>query len=399
MADIKAQQLVGIRDSTYNFTDYIMNVSDIALSEYEKMEQRDEVIKAGIQYLAGSIMNVIGEYHNKDLKVEMLLSNWKENLSEDFQITLGQLIKNTLVFGYAPAEIVWEIKNAHAIIKKITILEPLSCVLKFVGEKINIEYITTQGTKILIPPEKSLILKRGSGLYGESICRSIYSIFQTKLQLKKDSIIAMRKFGIPTILAKTSDPQAAMTALTQWFNNVGIAMPLDTEIHLLQTGGDMSNSYINMIKFCNESMLTGLFVPNLLVTNNNTGSYALSSNQYQLFRMNIMSLAEIISKQILDQLLVQTIEYNFGTLDDYGAFTIINEPDINEKKTLSEMFEILIRCGIVDPTETYLREALKIPDSDVSPIGGEIYDEPKSVSVDVSESGSANVAEAEKSVS
>jgi len=42
---------------------------------------------------------------------------------------------------------------------------------------------------------------------------------------------------------------------------------------------------------------------------------------------------------------------------------------------------------------------LKIPDSDVSPVGGEIYDEPKSVSVDVSESGSENAEEVEKSVS
>lgn len=385
MPDVKKQQLVSIRDSTYNYTDYIMNETDIAISEYKTMEQRDEVIKAGIQYLSGSIINSIGEYHNEDERADSLLNNWKENLVEDFQITLEQLVKNALTFGFAPAEIVWEIKNKEANIKKITVLDPLSCVFRFVGDKINIEYITTQGTKILIPPEKSLILKRGSGLYGESICRSIYSIFQTKLQLKKDSIIAMRKFGIPTILAKTSDPQAAMTALTQWFNNVGIAMPLDTEIHLLQTGGDMSNSYISMIKFCNESMLTGLFVPNLLVTNSGAGSYALSSNQYQLFQMNIISLAKVFSKQILDQLIVRTIEYNIGAIGNYGEFAIISEPDITEKKILAEMFEILIRTGIVDPSEKYLRESLKIPDSEESPdeVGVDIYDEPTGISADI----------------
>ena len=399
MPDIKTQQLVGIRDSTYNFTDYIMNVTDIALSEYEKMEQRDEVIKAGIQYLSGSIINAIGEYHNDDVTIRVALEHWKENLVEDFQIILEQMIKNVLVFGYAPAEIVWEIKNKKANIKKITILDPLSCVFKFVGDKINIEYITSKGVKILIPPEKTLILKRGAGLYGESILRSAYSYFQTKLQLKKDSVIAMRKFGIPTILAKTAEPESAMTALSQWFNNVGIAIPLNTDVTLLQTGGDMSTSYINMIKFCNESMLTGLFVPNLLVTNNNTGSYALSSNQYQLFRMNIMSLAEVLSKQILDQLLVRTIEYNFGAVENYGEFAIINESDITEKKMLAEMFEILIRSGIVDPSETYLRESLKIPDSDVEPVGGDIDDEPKGTGVDVSTGGSADTSTVEKGIS
>jgi len=79
-----------------------------------------------------------------------------------------------------------------------------------------------------------------------------------------------------------------------------------------------------------------------------------------------MNIAQELTQQFIDGLIVKLIEYNFGPVEDYGMYQVSINPTVEDMKTMSEVLSTLNQVGIVDPLETWQRDWFKIiPESEV----------------------------------
>ena len=113
-------------------------------------------------------------------------------------------------------------------------------------------------------------------------------------------------------------------------------------------------------------MYRAMFLPSLLGSGENGGSYSLGQVHFELFNATAAALAEDYIDAELEQLWRSLIEWNFGKQENYGNFVINDTTPINEKVSLSSMFMNLAQVGMLDieSDRNLVREMLGLPELD-----------------------------------
>jgi hypothetical protein len=85
------------------------------------------------------------------------------------------------------------------------------------------------------------------------------------------------------------------------------------EVGALTTGNNFSDSFINAIDLCDDNMRAILGLPNLIMKDNigGLGSGGTSERQIEQFNKMIASLFDFVIEHILNQAILQLIQYNF----------------------------------------------------------------------------------------
>lgn len=330
---------------------------------------RDETVAAGLSLLVSNVVGKIGEYVHPDNTIAEFVKKNLESLETGFSQVLKRLVKDYYVFGHACAEIVWDEQDGKLVLKRLVPLEPELIRFKVSANQITHVIYGGLGQEVEIPIWKVFLIvrnKKNNG-FGESILKTVYRLYKFKEILFKFWALAMERFAAPIIVGKTiGDTSQMLEALKTLWQNGAIAIDGQDDVQLLSPGEQVANNFMSALEYANTLILRALLVPQLLIKTEQIGTYALAKVHLDVFDRYVTEEAFVLSDAFVDQVIARTLEFNFGTLDNYGRFAQLQQADAETQKILSDVFATLIEAGVLDPAvdNAWMRSWLKMPKVD-----------------------------------
>ena len=352
----------------------IMN-SDEFRSYYKQMLSDDETIGTGIEYLTGRIVSRIGTYTHEDEKIKEIVDRSIESIQGTMTEVRRGILRNSFAYGYGVGEFTLKSENGRWILSSIQILDPTSIKFKMLKREDNsygVGAVIQEGgfEDIEIPAGKCIIKTYGDTTtpYGRSLLRKCYRWWGFKKALPKLWAVALERFSTPMLHGKTDsreDRKKLDALFSNIYSNPHITTDSKAEISAIFTPSTaIGSSYLTAIEMCDKMMYRAMFLPSLLGSGENGGSYSLGQVHLELFNATAAALAEDYIDTELEMLWRPLIEWNFGVQDNYGSFIINDAMPSSEKLTLSNMMMNLAGAGVLDPSSDreWIREMLGLPD-------------------------------------
>ena len=349
--------------------------SDEFRSYYKQMLSDDETIGTGIEYLTGRVTSRIGAYTHEDEKIKELVDRSIESIQGTMTEVRRGILRDSFAYGYGVGEFTVKNENGRWLLSSVQILDPTS--IKFRMEKrednsygVGAVVQDAGFEEIEIPAGKCIIKTYGDNTtpYGKSLLRKCYRWWSFKKSIPKMWAVALERYGTPMLTGKTNDREM-VKKLEQAFSDIysrpHIVTDKETEIQTVFTpNGGISTGYLSALELCDKMMYRAIFLPSLLGSGENGGSYSLGQVHLELFNATAAALAEDYADTELEMLWRPLIEWNYGTQENYGSFIINDAMPSSEKLTLSSMMLNLAGAGVIDPSSDreWMREMLGLPD-------------------------------------
>ena len=145
---------------------------------------------------------------------------------------------------------------------------------------------------------------------------------------------------------------------------------MPVEVGALTTGNNFSDSFISAIDLCDDNMRGLMGIPNLIMKDDvsSMGSGAASEVQVDKFNEFITSLFDFVIQNILNQAILQLIQYNFdartvpealhpGTIQCKPARNTDLKTILDGIKNLTELFTL----NKTDAERNYVKDLLGFP--------------------------------------
>ena len=341
--------------------------SDVSVDEYREMLQKDETVAAAVSFLAKNIVNYLGNYTHPNPEVAEFVKLNFENLSETLERVATDLVTDAIVYGFAVAEKIYEEKEGKLVLKKLVTLPPSTLSFVLENGKITVRQ-TTLSEKVELPAEKVVILKFGRDVYGNSMLRPVFRAYKFKQALMKFWAVAMERYAMPVLHAKTFNVDAAVEALKNLWTQGIIATDKDSEINLLEPRSNVADVFKYAIEYMNLLILRGFGIPSLLVSTSETGTYNLAAVQHEIFKKQCMGIADQLADTLIDQVVAQVIELNFGIQEDYGKFVREIEMQTSEIAQFTQALMNLYQVGLLNVSDfDWIRQKLGFPEETEEP--------------------------------
>nr|DAY45161.1 MAG TPA: portal [Caudoviricetes sp.] len=362
-------QLLGSLDQPIRNTDQFRQF-------YKQMLEEDESVGTGLEYLAGRVVSKIGEFSHDDPRVKELVDHCIESVRGTMTEIRKDILRNSFAFGFGVAEFTIKSEGGLWVLSSMPVYDPSTISFKMARFPDNSYGIGTvmqksgMGQDIEIPAGKCLIKTHGNGNspYGHSLLRRCYRWWAFKRAVPKLWAVALERYGMPLLHGK-ADAESTGRKLEEALANINskayIVTNNNSDVQAVGApGGDISSGYLMADELCDKKIYRALFLPSLLGSGENGGSYSLGQVHLELFNATAVSLAEEYIDCELEQLWRPLIEWNFGSQESYGEFAITDSIPADEKKTLSEMLLNLANAGVVDPDSDreWMREVLGLPE-------------------------------------
>jgi hypothetical protein len=126
-------------------------------------------------------------------------------------------------------------------------------------------------------------------------------------------------------------------------------------IDSLTTGNNFADAFTSAIDMCDQNMMIGMGIPDLILKNKSTGlgSSGAAERQTELFHAYVSSLYELVVNGFLDQVVRQLIQYNFDPRTNTKAYELgyIKQKPLrySELTTLTGMVDTLTKHGYLSP--------------------------------------------------
>ena len=343
----------------------VLNDDDISIDMYREMIDRDETVGAGLDFFTENVILNLGSYTHTNAELQTFINENFENMNETLEIVLNNYLTELLAFGYGVAEKVYEEKNGKLYLKRIVVLPSDTCRFTVANGEVStvVQYTATRG-KIEIPADKCVIMQLGRGVYGKSRLRRIYRVYAFKKALFRFWAVAMERYAMPITHAKATDPSQILEPLkTLWTEGI-VATDPNTQIELLEPKAAMADVYRDTIEYLNMLIYRGLLVPQLLTSAGSTGAYSLGQVHFQIFQNTAQRYAQRLSSVLIDQVVAQLIDWNYGKQLDYGRFVNLLKPTPEEMQNLAQVFSSLVDSAVLDPVEDeqWIRAMLGFPE-------------------------------------
>lgn len=309
-----------------------------SIEDYVRMQQNDGDVASIVQLITlpivrgfGEDAEIIEDQNGDKGEVEFI----RENLLRPYyQGGMTTPLKDVVSFlsrgifeGYACAELVYDLReDSKYHLRKIAprdarVTEPLSDpnggfnglrqITSYLGKEIDVS----------IPAEKSLLYthnKKKHWLKGESILRPCYYHYDKKHKLYYIAHKAAEFGTIPPIIMNwasgisKTQKQNARKAITKLGMKSAIGLPEGMSVTELQTKAspETIQPLIDHHSLMMHKAVMTQFVN--LGLGKNTGAYALSKNQSDLFLMAIMSYTDDFAMLINQYVIPRLVDLNFG---------------------------------------------------------------------------------------
>ena len=349
--------------------------SDEFRTYYKQMLSDDETIGTGIEYLTGRVASRIGAYTHEDEKIKELVDRSIESIQGTMTEVRRGILRDSFAYGYGVGEFTLKNEGGKWILSSIQILDPTSIKFRMMKRDDNSygvgAVVQDAGfEEIEIPAGKCIIKTYGDNTspYGKSLLRKCYRWWSFKKAIPKMWAVALERYGTPMLSGKTDnreDRKKLEALFSNIYSNPYIVTDTKTDIHAIFTpNGGISGGYLTAMEICDKMMYRAMFLPSLLGSGENGGSYSLGQVHLELFNATAAALAEDYADTELEMLWRPIIEWNYGTQENYGSFLINDAMPTSEKLTLSSMMLNLAGAGVIDPSSDreWMREMLGLPD-------------------------------------
>ncbi|QMS41880.1 portal protein [Bacillus phage Bolokhovo] len=343
------------------------NPTDFSLEVYEKM-LTDGQVKSALDMIKLSAtakgFTVTGDDDES--------KKYADFINENFEMIRGNMedvlkeIMTALEYGYSCTEKVFEYKDGKIMLKKLKTLDPYSVAgktdrfgdLMYVKQRIGSKTIKIPADKVLWYAHQ----KRFGNIYGQSRLRTVYKHWFIKDKMYRFANIAYERYGTPLLVGSVEDKNDVpeITRLLRNINGMtGLGLSGGADVKAIQT---TNADFIGYIEHHDRKIMEALLVPPSLLglSRGQSGSYALSSNQFDIFMIHLESIQRDIKSLIEEEIIRPLVDLNFPNVTRYPSFTFkpLADRDIDK---LSSVFEKLINASVIAPEEDWLREELGFP--------------------------------------
>lgn len=380
------------------------------LAAWDNASRKEPIISQGLEILATSVQSKLGVYtHERPEIADFIRSNIEPNITR----WLSMITRSLCKFGFVVCEKVFKKQVSRKGISQVWIDDLIPYHPTEVLFKLNRNNRLTHGDRIegdpylsgvWVPAPKDLSRTKrinhsfsgshirlhshnvfytarepeGNNPYGSSLLESVYSHHIYKELYRDMQATALDRYGSPLIYAMVpavptmeraespdgNERTVYMPELVeQKLGNIGsqsvIVLPKTLngdEITLgsLTTGNNFSDAFIKAIEDCDDNMLQGMGIPNLMTKdkNNGLGSSGSAERQVDTFQAKITQMYRQITDEILNQIIHPLILWNFShdlvpEARHKGAFTT-RVTLYAEVDSYTKLLKVLLDGGIID---------------------------------------------------
>lgn len=343
---------------------------DFDLSIYENM-LNDGQVKAGIDMVKLSTTakgyNVVGDDPETKKYAEFVNENF-EMIKGNIEDVLGEML-TALEYGFSCTEKVFEQRDGKIVLKRMKVLNPNSVRVK-TDRFGDIVYVKQRiGTKTIRIPASKIIWyahdKKFGDPYGNSVLRTVYKHWFIKDKMYRFANIAYERYGTPLLVGSVQDAKdtAKMKTLLAKINGMtGLAISGGDNVTAIQGS---NADFVGYIEHHDRKIMESMLVPPMMLglSRGQSGSYALSSNQFDVFMFRLQALQRDLKALIEEEVIRPLIDLNFPNVRKYPAFQF--KPLTKEESgKMAEVFTKMITAGVIAPSEDWIREELGFPAMD-----------------------------------
>lgn len=401
------------------------------LAAWDSARRKEPIIFDGLKKIVLAVQMKLGEYEHPHPAINDFV---RANISNSDKLYrwIGDITHSCLWSGLSVSESIWSYKQGPSGFNQVWIddlinYNPLHIQLKLNnssrlthGEKLpDSTYLTGvwvpapfntlgkktkklgpsfTGSHVRLPKGKHVYLAlgtEGNNPWGTSLLEPVLEYHLFKEAYRDMLAIALDRYGTPLIWVKVpnqstneyiedldgdSRPKSLREKVTEELSDMRSEAALvftqidkdhPVEIGSLTTGNNFADAFTEAINMCDQNMLIGMGIPNLIVKDNNQGlgSSGSSERQVEMFHAFISSIYKQVVGAFLDQCVLQLIQYNFDPRiipEAYLPGSIKEKPlRWSETSTLIEGIKAFTELGYITPEETpdrnYVREVLNMP--------------------------------------
>ena len=349
--------------------------SDEFRTYYKQMISNDETVSTALEYLTGGVAAKIGSFTHNDPKIQELVERSIESIRGTMTEIRRSILRDSFAYGFGVGEFTVKPENGLWVLSSIQLLDPASIQFKmsqFEDKSYGVGSVVQKAgfTDVEIPAGKCIIKTYGDSTtpYGKSLLRRCYRWWSFKQALPKLWGVALERYGMPILHAKTPEKKTVKpleTALANLDSRSFVVTDDKTEINAVASvSGTISDGYKEAEELCDKMIYRAMFLPPLLGGGETGGSYSLGQVHIEQFDKTVTALALDYIDVELEQLWRPLIEWNFGLQENYGNFIINDAVPSDEKKIISEMTLNLANAGVIDPDSDrdWIRQSLGLPD-------------------------------------
>ena len=227
------------------------------------------------------------------------------------------------------------------------------------------------GTAKYFPKDKFIIYSHGKefdNFYGSSDLRAVYRSYWSKDILIRFWNMWLERFPAPFIIGwypegtSSTRRSSLLNILKKMQIATAAVLPDNLEIEIKEMKDVGHAVFKEAITFHNTSMARGILCPDLIGYTETTGpgSYALGKKHFDVFLFVLEQLGKELEETVmLEQLIRPLVDFNFDvTLYPQFKFETLREEDMEAR---AKIIDILIKAGLVDATESWVRDYLSLP--------------------------------------
>lgn len=358
-----------------------------SITIYDKMRRSDAQAKAMLLVMELPLRSTkwyIKPY-SEDAKDTEIAETIEENLFSGPPIGMTihwddflRLALTMLAFGHSVFEKVYELKNGYLRWRKFA-QRPQRTIHDFNydehGGPAAVKQLKVSKTSyeyVDIPIEKLLVFSyqmEGGDLRGQSVLRAAYKHWKIKDFLYKISNIGIERnyVGTPTMELPESYTQADYDQAKRLVEDLrsadkgGALIPKGFVLDMFEGKRGLADA-LPYIEHHDVMMVRSILAQFINLGSKEVGSYALSSDQSDMFLMCLNATAEYIKNTINSYAIPQLVDYNW---DVQGYPTLQFEPIGKESEKLIKILSELSNGRLIVPDENieeWLRNMLDLPE-------------------------------------
>lgn len=361
-----------------NLNNTLRNPDKIDLKTYNNMYETDETIQSGIEMIAMSAFQMLGDYTHPSVRIQKLVRESITNMQEGWPQFWDELITDGCVYGFGNAEICMTVSEDASYTKLDALIgiNPLSGRFRLdltdgsrtYGDITHFVQWPETAYQRMIPAEKMVSWahkSRHSNPFGRSRLKCIWKNWVIKDQMLKAWALAMERTGSPLSWIKTANGQETivddegqeqtraeylLSIMEDLQNTTGFVIEENEEVGFMQVARSVGNDFKVIVDHMDSRIYRGLLVPVLLFDTSEIGSNALAKQHFQVYIMSMAQLMTGLVPLVIRSVIKLLIVANFGIQKDenYGSFEIKELTEEN-LKLLSDIFYAMTQEGYLSP--------------------------------------------------
>lgn len=429
---------IGVARTYIPFDNTFKEASKPPIKHYNYIDRaykNEPVIRQGLSFLSLAILSRLNGYEHPDPDIEAFVN---ATLTPKLPTIMNKIVLSLLKYGSATAEICydWKVSKKSAIpqvvLDEFVLYHPLSVDIQLNdyrklthGEKVidsiyksgvwvplptiiqdgrkSYQGAEIVGSKVRLPEYKVFHIHNtieGDNPFGTSLLESILPFHLYKEAFTNMMWVALDRYGTPLVYALVPNIQTGRTtigpdgepqpitlfdetkeALENLSSQSAIVITQNSReqpvtLDTLTTGNNFSDSFISAIEFCDENMIMGLGIPNLLFRDKSSrlGSGQAGEVQLEAFNSFIDTMYNLITEKVLDQIVGHIIDINFSRDlhplgESRGVFTK-KPPRFSDLKVMINAIESLENLGYInyknDIDFDWVRDLVSAPKRDLT---------------------------------